>query len=409
VFWPPGSGAAAPQPPASKNEPKEVPAVRVEVVKPQKRSSSQPAQVEPMEQVDIVAKINGFLKSYEKDLAGQEIDTGSRIRSGQAIAILSVPELEKELKLKQASRKEAESAAVAASKRLSSAEKELGKYQAEERYHGTELNRYEDLFKRASIEKSLLDQKRSAHEAARAGLESAQARVAQARADLDVANDHVAVSQLDLERVGELWNYATVRAPDRGPKALYVVTRRWADPGSYLHPAASMKPRESIVSLARVDEVKVTVELPELDAAVVEIGDPCTFVASALPGQKFTGKVSRHASALDPATRSMRVEIDFPNPGGRPLYPGMYGNVFVALGEKKSILTVPSRSIRKEGDQTFVYAIVAGKATRMPVKLGVDDGASTEILAGLKEDSQVVRTAFGALKDGAAVSILEKK
>src|SRR5262245_18556043 len=78
------------------------PQSRTDIIKPKRRTTVQPAQVEPYERVEIIPKITGYLQSYDKDLDGKEIDTGGRVRSGQILAIISVPELHKELKLKKA-------------------------------------------------------------------------------------------------------------------------------------------------------------------------------------------------------------------------------------------------------------------------------------------------------------------
>src|SRR5438128_308841 len=229
-------------------------AVRVETVRPARRTAVEPAQVESLERIEVVPKITGYLQTLGKDLAGKEIDTGSHVKGGQVLAIISVPEMEKELLLKQATLREAQAAVPAAQKRQKQAEKELGKYRAELAYWDEELRRHEELYKDDSINKSMLDSKRNLHKAAKAALESAEEKVAYLKEDIVVAQARADMAKFDAERTAELLKYATVRLSSNGEtaatktgspgssasanhdEALYVVTRRWADPGAYLQP-----------------------------------------------------------------------------------------------------------------------------------------------------------------------------
>jgi len=395
--------------------------VRVETVLPSRRTSVQPAHVEALERVEIVPKITGYLEALGKDLDGKEIDTGSRIRPGQVLAIISAPEMEKEWRFKDAVAKEAEASVLAMMKRHSQAEKDLGKYRAEMAYWDEEIGRYEDLFKRNTIEESLLKGKRNLHLAARSALESAEEKVAQLKEDLLVAQAHVNSAKFDAERVAELYKYRILQLSSNTEhvdsrtsaagsqekaerdKALYIVTRRWADPGAYVQSGSGAQ-RGSLLSLSRVDRVKIVADLPELDCSRVQQGDSAVFRAIALPHQAFNGKISRLSSTLDPQTRTMRVEIDVPNPDGGPLYPGMYGSATVLLSEQQGILMIPSSCVRKERESFFVYCVEEGRAKKVPVTVGMDDGNQVEVLKGVQPDSQVIRLAHGALKDGQPVT-----
>lgn len=378
-------------------------AVRVEWVQPRRRTSVQPARVEPLEQVEMVVKVPGFLKELGQDIAGREIDTGSRVRAGQVLALLHVPELDKELKLKQAALQEAHKSCQAAEENLKSTERERSRYEAERRFHDAERLRYEQLFKERAVEKTLLDEKRSRADAAQAAVASADARIDQARADLEVARARCLVCESDVERLRDLVAYATIRAPQTDPQALYVVTRRWADRGAYLQPGTGSQ-RDALLSLVRVDRVVVVCDVPELDAAHVEPGDRAQFQASALPGRTFEGRVSRHAAALDPLTRTLRVEIDFDNPDGRPLYTGMYGTVTLVLDEARDIWLVPAASVHRDKDEAYVWILAGDRVEQQPVKIGHTHAGLTEVLSGLSPRAQVVVRAVGKLQAGQAVS-----
>jgi multidrug efflux pump subunit AcrA (membrane-fusion protein) len=129
---------------------------------------------------------------------------------------------------------------------------------------------------------------------------------------------------------------------------------------------------------------------------------------AALPGQKFDGKVTRFASALDPSTRTMRVEIELANKEGRPFWPGMYANVTLYLDDAKGILTLPSKLVHKDGTQVFVWAAADGKARKLPVTVAADDGTTAEIKGGLRPDTVVVRPVQGTLKADQPVILPDK-
>jgi multidrug efflux pump subunit AcrA (membrane-fusion protein) len=366
------------------------PAKAPNVVTPQRRQTVQPGQAEPFESIPIVPKITGYLQAYGKDIDGKEIDTGGRVEAGQLLLTLAVPELGKELKLKKATLEEAQQNLQAAGERVKAAEKDRDKYDAEARFRESEFLRYEKLFKDKSIDKSLWDEKRNQHEAAKAALESADAKIRQYKAEVAVARSRISVAEADVERVADLVGYLTLRAPANDPKALYGVARRWADPGAYLQPGAGTQ-RDAVLSLVRIDKVRVTLNVPELDAARVRLGDRAIFQPGTLPAQSFEGKVSRSANVLDPQTRTMRVEIDFPNADGKPLAPGMYGSVTLFLGEQQDIWLLPSACVRKEEGKRVVHLLVKGEVVKLPVTVGYDDGTQIEVVGTLKKDSQVVR------------------
>jgi hypothetical protein len=213
-------------------------------------------------------------------------------------------------------------------------------------------------------------------------------------------NQRTIVVSVDPER---LRAYATIRAPQTDPQALYVVSRRWVDRGAYLQPGTGSQ-RDALLSLVRVDRVLVVCDVPELDAVHVEPGDRVLFQASALPGRTFEGRVSRHAAALDPHTRTLRVEIDFDNPDGKPLYTGMYGTVTLVLDEARDIWVVPAASVHRDNDAAFVWVLAGDRVEQQPVKIGHTHAGLTEVLSGLTPRAQVVARAAGKLHPGQVVS-----
>jgi HlyD family secretion protein len=381
---------------------------RVETILPRRRTSKQPAQVEAKEHVDVVVKVAGYLKSFDQDASGQEIDTGSPLKAGQVLARLSVPELDQELKLKQATLRATQAGVLAAKEKKVVAVKDKERYEADLEFRESEMRRTEQLVRDRAVPPDVLDEKRKQWKAAGAALAAAGAKISEAEADITVAETKVEVARHDADRVAELVRYATITAPSRPSDALYVVTRRWADPGAYLQPGAGGQ-RDAVVSLVRLDQVRVVINVPELDAAHVDIGDPAVFEPIALPGKRFEGRISRCAWALDLPARTMRVEMDLPNPNGRSLYPGLYGDATIMLLTGQGHFLLPADAVRKEEGKAFVFAVVNGKAERIEVKLGRAQGTQVEITGGLQALTPVIRAPRGELKSGDPVVTADAK
>ncbi len=134
------------------------------------------------------------------------------------------------------------------------------------------------------------------------------------------------------------------------------------------------------------------------------MGDRAEFTVDALGSQIFVGKVSRMAESEDPTTRTMRVEIDIPNPKGL-LREGMYGTATIVLEPVSRNLTVPPACVMEHSGQTHgvVYLVRDGLAHRTAVELGADNGSLVEVLSGIKPGDSVVMRSGVPLEDGLAV------
>ncbi len=198
-------------------------------------------------------------------------------------------------------------------------------------------------------------------------------------------------------------DYATLAAPFAG-----VVTWRSIDPGDMVYPASSPKGSgQPLLRVARLDVIRVRTYVPELESAHVDVGDPATIVFDALPGKTFSSKVSRLSGALDPATRTMLVEVDLPNEDGL-IRPGYYGQTRIELGGRPHAVALPSSAVRHDatGGETYVYVVAGGSAHRVPVVTGLTEGEWIEIRSGLEGGEQVA-TGSGPLTEGAQVRVLE--
>jgi HlyD family secretion protein len=395
-------------------------AARVEVVRPERRTirriTEQPGQVEAYETTTIHAKVSGYVQKWN-------VDIGAKVTRGQVLAVLSVPELdadaeqkqalveESEAKLTQARAEEEVSQANLATARakleevrasIKRADADLARWQAE-------FHRVEDLFNQRAQTGSLLDETRSklrSSESVRAEVDAqiltAQAAVRQsqalldrARSDIHAAAASIKVARADAHHVQVLREFSTIVAPYDG-----VVTRRNVNVGDLTETGRQGQP---LFTVARDDLVRITVSVPELYATAVAPGNRAVIRLQALAGRTFESQVTR---TLDAKNRTLRAEIDVPNPAGL-LRPGLYANVTVVVEEHSDCLTVPATAIVREDSRTFCVAVADGKARRKPVAPGLDDGTRVEIRSGLQGDESIVKAYAASLADGQPVSPIE--
>lgn len=221
----------------------------------------------------------------------------------------------------------------------------------------------------------------------------------------DTATARLAMAQAALRQSDALLRYGRVTAPFAG-----VVTMRFVDPGAFVPAAtASANPAAAaIVALADYSVIRALVAVPEVEAARVQVGQPVSVATDALPGRTFRGTVSRHGGALDERTRTLSVEADFPNADGA-LRPGMYLSARIGVEMHRNSLLVPAAALVREKAAGFLWIVAEGKAKRVAVKYGFNDGTNVEILDGIAEDARVIIPGKVALVAGQAVTAVEAK
>ena len=221
-----------------------------------------------------------------------------------------------------------------------------------------------------------------------------KASLDQSHADVSVHDAEVSVARSDCRRVEALLNYTQIVAPFDG-----VVIRRNVDTGHLTVPGAVGEP---LFIVARSDIVTVSLGVPELYAAAVDIGDAASIRLQAIPGRTIEGKVSRTAYALDSKSRTLRTEIDLPNTDGK-LHPGLYAHALIVVDERKDPITLPVSAIARDGQQPFCMGVREGRIVRLPIEVGLSDGNRAEILSGLAGDEVVIKTNSSSLAEGQPV------
>jgi HlyD family secretion protein len=406
-------------------------AIPVEVVVPRagglERICLQPGSVEPYEAADLYSKVSGYLLE-------QHVDIGARVRAGDVLARLSVPEYEKQVKQDRAEVVRARAHVDQMLAAITTAKADLGAATAGIALAATEKktkvsyrvlrekqrDRIKYLVDRQALESKLGDEQEDQLQAAisadlaatesvnaaRQKVAAARARVQQAEADLQYSKTEVASAEAHLERAQVLLDYTIIRSPYTG-----VITKRNFFPGDFIRSADSGGERVPLLAVERTDVMRVIVQVPERDVPFVDCGDPAIVEVDALPGLVFKTRgadkveVSRLAASEDPSVRMMRTEVHVKNPGGK-LRRGMFGRVTLILEQgAPNSFRIPSSALtgKADGGKGFVRVVRADKVSIIPVRYGADNGTEVEILAGLQAGEHIIVRAAGPISEGTQV------
>lgn len=201
-----------------------------------------------------------------------------------------------------------------------------------------------------------------------------------------------------------LLEYMKVYAPFDG-----TITARFADPGALIQSATgSATQAVPLFTLMDMDTIRVYVSVPQELAFLAKVGVPTVLTIGEVPDKQFTGAITRTTEALDPATRTLLVEIDLPNPD-HELQPGNFVNVTLYLQQHPNALAIPPAAIVSGEDRRskFVFVVREGKVFRAPIKTGIDDGLWIEVVDGLTGSEDIVVVGKAGLTDGQAVQVSE--
>ncbi len=390
---------------------------RVEVVTPRHggllRLSTQPGNVQSFESVDLFSKVPGFLEWQGPP--GEEFDIGTMVKKDQVLARIFVPEYVKQVQRNKEDIKRAESVidqmkaavvsaeaeAKAADSLIPQAEAVYGAAKARLEYREKQLKRITDLVdKENALQVSLKDEEQDKYDAAvehklsakegiivsKSRAAAMHAKVLQANADLEDAKAKKDVAIAELERSQVFVDYSFIKATFNG-----VISKRNFFPGDFIRSADSA--HLPLLTIDRLDKLRVIVQVPDRDVPFTKPGRKAEMYFDALPGKKFTATVSRVADSEDPASRTMRTEVDIINKDN-DLRPGMYGQATIILSEgTPNALSLPASAIYSsdsDKSEALLYVVRNGKAQSVTVKTGQADGISFEVVSGLKLDDQVI-------------------
>ncbi len=295
------------------------------------RISVQPGSVEPFESENVFAKVSGYLVETK--------EIGDRVAKGSPLVRIAVPESVKQVKINKASvaQAEAQLAAIkaegqASEQQIAQATIEFKSKTAFRSYRSKQLERIKALYKESAVDAKLVDEESDRYEAAleaenaaRESVTTAQLKSAAVKAKVTEAEANIDYAKAQLERAEVLDAYTSIDSKYDG-----VVTERNYSPGAFIRAADVGGSQLPIISVDRIDLMRVVVQVPNTDAPYVDKGDPVEIVFDALPKQVFKGVVARTANKEDSQNRTLRTEIDLPNLDGK-LHRNMYGSVRMNL------------------------------------------------------------------------------
>ncbi len=221
-----------------------------------------------------------------------------------------------------------------------------------------------------------------------------------AKQDVDVAEAAAEAAKYLMDSRRTLLDYTKVYAPFSG-----VITARFADPGAMIQAATgSATQAVPLYTIMDLDIVRVYASVPQEAALLAKPGVKVVLTARELAAQEIIGAITRTTEALDPATRTLLVEIDVPNKDRR-LQPGMFVNATFFLREHPNALVIPPSAIAAGGTDKVksVFVVRQGKAYRTPIKTDIDDGVWVEVVEGLTDDDEVVIVGKTGLTEGKSV------
>jgi membrane fusion protein, multidrug efflux system len=272
-----------------------------------------------------------------------KVDIGETVHQGQLLAEIETPEVDQQLAQTKANY-------------------DIAKVTAE---------RWADLVKKKVVSNQEYDQNQKAYEAAKANYEQLQ----------------------------RLQGFQKIVAPFAG-----VITARNIDNGDLVSAGTSGQPAP-LFRIAQTDVLRIYVDVPQTQSRLITLGQTAAVSLREIPNRTFNAKVVRTARAIDPASRTLRTELQIPNADGE-LFPGMYAEVKFVLPQDPHTLIVPGNAlmIRAEGPKILVVDAKNTIRSRA-VKLSRDLGDKVEVVSGLDPSESLVANPTDALREGTEVNI----
>lgn len=412
------------------------PPISVETARPQRREVDRvlelPGDLRARRSAKIYSKVSGYLKEVR-------VDIGDRVQSGQVVAVLDAPELERDAMRAQAEAEKAytdvlslqsQRAAQAQLTAASGADIERARFQAQATRAQSEQARADLRFRQDSyrrlkavydedhgliarqvLEQSWSELKRSQGQLATArqteqaaqvqasSLQKQQAANRQREMSFSSqalgAQSTVQARQQEVLKAQDWREYTVLHSPFAG-----VISQRYLDSGALLQTAS-----QPVYEVVDDRIVKVVLRIPEAEAPWVRPGKSLEFSSEALPKEKFTAKIRRVGYALrSDSDRTMQAEAEFPNADFK-LQPGMFVHCLVSLEAHANVLAVPTSAVLDEKGKTSVFLVESGKAKKQPVKIGFKNPHFSEVLEGLNGNETIVTKGKETLTDGAPLKV----
>jgi RND family efflux transporter MFP subunit len=322
------------------------------------------AEFRPFQEVNVYARTAGYVRQMK-------VDVGDRVKAGDVLAVLEIPELEDDVRR-----------ALAGVER---AKQEVERARAN--YRDAHLT-YGRLAEVIRLQPNLV---------AGQEVDQAQARDDAAKASLDAVQSAVREAEANHEKLSTMASYARITAPFPG-----VVTRRYADTGSLVG-AGTNSSSQALVHLSQLDPLRLVLPVPESAVPKVHPGAPVDVMVQSTR-ETLKASVTRVSGQVSTDTRTMPVEVDVPN-AALTLAPGMYASASLVLDRREQVLSIPIEAAPdRKGRSASVY-VVDGRhrIEKREVTVGLETATRIEVIAGLREGELVLLGGRGQFQVGQAV------
>jgi RND family efflux transporter MFP subunit len=341
--------------------------VTAAVATPAGRSLTLPGSLSADQQTLVNARAAGYVRRWL-------VDIGDRVHAGDVLAELDTPELDQQLEQARATEKQKEAA--------------LEQAIANRDFAQITAGRQDTLVAQSLVAKQDDDQ-------ANAQLKIWQANVNASKADILAA-------QANVRELAQLVSFGRIVAPFDGR-----ITQRNVDVGSLVTvgTTSGTSGGQPLFRIESIDPIRVFVQVPQAFALSVKVGAPANVTVRQIPAHAFAGRVMRTAGTLDPAARTLNVEIDVPNPTGE-LLAGMFAEVEIEASLAHRAIRVPSSAVITDARGVHVATVDgAGTVHLVAVQRGLDDGREIELVDGLAGGEQVMVSPGGDVVDGMRVEV----
>ncbi len=321
-----------------------------------------PGNALPLLDAALFARTTGYVKA-------RHVDIGDRVQQGQLLADIAAPDIDDQLAQAKAD--------------LAQSKDNLNLAQANAELAKTTLARDEKSGPGFGVSQQQIDQDRA----------TAATTVAQ----VEFSKANIKVNEAAVQRFTDLQNFQKIVAPFPG-----VITARNIDPGDLVS-ADTPGTSKQLFHIMRTDVLRVFVNVPQVFATGIKVGQSAVLYQRDAPAKQFPGKVTRTADALDPNTRTLLTEVQVPNPDN-VLRPGMYLQVKFVFDRSTSSVIIPAAALAtRTGDPRVGVLDDQHRVHYRHIALGRDYGNEIEVVSGLKADETVVVHPGDDLAEGTVV------
>jgi len=323
-------------------------------------------EFQPYQEVELHAKVSGYIRRIN-------VDIGDRVKTGQVIATLEVPELNAQVIGSEAEIRHSQSEIARAQSDVALAEASHTAVHAAYTRLSEASKQRPGLVAEQELDDSLAKD------------QDAEAKINAAKSALEAAKEQLGISKANNQRLMAMQDYSIVTAPFSG-----VITMRYADVGSLIQAGTASETQSMpVVKVAQSDLLRLRMPVPEEDVPYIDIGGMVQ-IKLAANGRIFPGKIIRFTRELTTSTRTMLAEVDVPNPD-LTLTTGMTAETTIVLQQQKDALTVPAGAIVKGEGQPYVLVVDANNMVKkVDITLGIAGSNRAQIKSGLSENESVI-------------------